>query len=283
MRSACGFPKQKKTLSRVEGGYIVALKSTNDMDTWSTVGIALMLKDNHLSYPQIFYENGEYWMLPQVSNAGGMHLWRTNAHHFPLGWEYVHQIGNPKELYVDASYYKKGQHEHYLFTSYKAIVTGDHAVHVWYSASLLGPWKEHPHSPIAGATKRLSASQSKDTETLKKARRPGGRPFVLNKILYVPCQTSEDGYGSGLAALVITKLSFVALEQLVEASILTKSAKDEWKSDGAHHFVVNEVDNVHLGQTYRYSIAVDGKGHLKDPTVQLGVYHREEGEGKTGK
>ena len=267
---SCGYPNKKKSVANVEeGGYIVALKSTDDMNHWSTVGISLMLKDNHLSYPQIFYDNGEYWMLPQVNNAGGMHLWKTNAYHFPLGWEYVQSIGNPTELYSDASYYKKGENEHYIFTSNAGADTDGEAVHVWYAASVLGPWMEHPQSPLTGATQR----HFNKATFKKKTRRPGGRPFVYGKILYVPCQTSQEGYGAGLVALAIRTLSFAVIEQLSAILIDVQSSKDEWKTKGAHHFVVDKI----WGFKYQYAIVVNGRGHLDDPTVQLGVYSRTDG------
>ena len=153
---------------------------------WEMVGIPVA--GNHLSYPQIIFHDGGTYLFPEMASIGPPTLFlmdddgRTCT---PFG---VLQ-GLEGERLLDATLF------FYLGTWYLfggRDKTAASQLHLWTSDELLGPWFEHPKSPI-----RIDP---------RGARMAG--PIVQKAgELYRLGQDCSRGYGRSITSFLIHKLS----------------------------------------------------------------------------
>jgi hypothetical protein len=156
-------------------------------------GLALRLEE-HLSYPFLFEDQGQTYMVPECHESGGVQLYKAVA--FPDQWEHCKTL-IPDFKGVDSSILFYGGKWWIFCTSADA----DSNVHlfIWYAEKLLGPWKEHRFNPVKGDIR---------------SSRPGGTPFVLEGQLYRPAQNSSLTYGGGLVINKVTELTATTFEEI---------------------------------------------------------------------
>ncbi len=140
---------------------------------------AVLKKDYHLSYPFIFEDRGEIYMIPETSGNKTIELYR--AKNFPDEWEF--QMNLMENLHaVDATVYFKDE-KYWLFVNIrenKGASAWDE-LYLFYADNLLTTdWKPHPLNPVVS-----------DVRT----SRPAGRLFVENGKLYRPSQDCSCTYG----------------------------------------------------------------------------------------
>ena len=128
----------------------------------------------HLSYPQVFKYENNFYMVPESKQANAVLLYK--AHHFPFDWRICDTLVNNVRL-KDPSIY--------LSDSLNVMVTSDDKMnmYVYQADSLFGKWKLHK-KPIA-----LMGTEA----------RAGGRFFADKKGLILPIQNCTKGYGYGLS------------------------------------------------------------------------------------
>jgi len=102
----------------------------------------------HLSYPQVFKEGNDFYLIPESGTERNIQLFR--AVRFPDKWEPVKIIWDDG-VYADSNVFKY-KDKWWLFT---VGGSGDNNLLILESNSLLGNWKEHvrsriPHSRGAG-------------------------------------------------------------------------------------------------------------------------------------
>ncbi|NRD20145.1 hypothetical protein HNV08_08790 [Winogradskyella eckloniae] len=162
----------------------------------------ILVKDYHLSYPFIFKEDDEFYMIPETSGNNDIQLYKATD--FPLKWE-LQKVMMNNVVAVDTTLYK--EHDTYwMFTNLKKHKGGSKHVelNLFYSKSLLADhWEPHSMNPIV---------------TSVKTARPAGKLFIKNNKLYRPSQDCSSHYGYGLNISEITKLNPNNYEEkLVEA------------------------------------------------------------------
>ncbi len=143
--------------------------------------------EHHLSYPCVFEHAGAWWMIPESAGIGVIELYR--ARQFPDRWERVQVMLEIAGL--DTTVFQHGG-RWWLITTPDI---GEHhaAVTLLFSApSLLGPWAQHPQSPI-----------STDVRT---ARSAGPIIETKDRLLRVS-QDCSDGYGRQLIFSEILELT----------------------------------------------------------------------------
>ncbi len=165
----------------------------------------------HLSYPFVFEDAGDCYMLPEAHRSGRLTLYR--AERFPDRWKPVQVLA--EQPMIDATLL---QHDGlwWLFYCLPDAPTG--ALHVAYSKTLLGHWQAHPLNPVMEGADRV---------------RPGGKPFIKDGAMYLPVQDCRDGYGAALNMLRIERLSRTEFAASVAHSI----APGAWSQpfgDGLH-------------------------------------------------
>lgn len=155
----------------------------------------------HLSYPFIFEEDGEIWMVPETSGNGTIELFRATA--YPGGW--VKEADLVTGLTCsDATLIRHGN----LWWMFATVRDGggafSDALHLWSAPDFRGPWTAHPGNPVMI-----------DIATA----RPAGRMVVRDGRLLRPVQDCRRGYGAALAIARVTKLDQNEFAQVVEAMI----------------------------------------------------------------
>lgn len=128
------FYEEKKRKSK---GYIM-MTSTKDLKKW-TIPTLVLQEPFHLSFPFVFKQGNQCYLLPETEEAGEIRLYRfcDNALR-KVEFLRTLQIGQ----FVDSSIiYKNGIN--YLFTSDSSFNQ-----RVFVSENLLGDYIEHPSSPI---------------------------------------------------------------------------------------------------------------------------------------
>jgi hypothetical protein len=146
----------------------------------------------HLSYPFVWEEGGNNYLLPESAEAGQLFLYR--AVDFPFSWEKA-QVIFPKEAYDPTLW--KTEEGYWLFVNQKShpACSPFDELYLYFSSTLTSPdWISHPENPIVS---NVGSS------------RPAGRLFVKNGILYRPAQDSEKRYGHRMRIMEVKELSRV--------------------------------------------------------------------------
>jgi hypothetical protein len=174
----------------------------------------------HWSYPCTFNLNQSDYLLPEVAewsapfvlkiDLNGMFREKT----FLKGLEDTRLV-DPTFLHYNGI--------HYIFAS-KPGVEADQ-LFLWYSeASLEGPYKEHPMSPIV-----INPA----------CARMGGHLVFLNQKLYRLGQNNVSDYGNGLRICEVIKLDINSYQERIITSIGMKNSK------GPHTLNFSETSQVY--------------------------------------
>jgi len=186
----------------------------------------------HLSYPYVFSWNGDFYMVPETLARGAVSLYIADP--FPTGWKFVRRLIRRK--CADPSIFQF-QNRWWLFactTPYR-----HDTLRLYFADDLLGPWFEHPCSPVV--------------ENDERAARPGGRVLVLDGRVIRFTQDCYPDYGSRVRAFEISELSPTAYidREITERPVLKGSGKG-WNRSGMHN-----VDS-HMLPGGRWIACVDG-------------------------
>ena len=146
---------------------------------------------HHLSYPNVFEHEGEWYLVPESRGARRVDLFRATE--FPWRWTKVRTLLEDIEL-VDATLY---QHEGrwWMFGNARshADVSLLDELHLYSTDDLLaGQWAPHPDNPVV-----LDAT----------AARPAGHLWNEGGRLLRPSQDSSTRYGYGLKLNEVLTLS----------------------------------------------------------------------------
>lgn len=187
-----------------------------DMKQWSYQGIVLR-GDCHLSYPYVFTEGEEVYMVPECADSGGIQLYRADR--FPDRWSRVKTLVVGSGRYapvLDSSVVCHGG-RWYLFSYARKV----NQLHLFSSDTLTGTWKEHPKSPLVSGSPHYA--------------RPGGRVVEHDGALFRFSQDGIPNYGSKVWAFRITKLSEYDYheEALLEKPVVA-AGNEAWNGRGMH-------------------------------------------------
>lgn len=145
----------------------------------------------HLSYPQVFEENGRIWMIPESADYinkyvnGSVSLYEATD--FPRGW--VRRATLIDKPFADSTLYRKGGH--YYLSCHRTIPS--RGAELWQSDALEGPWTCHPESENTNQSIRL--------------RRCGGSFLHADGRLYRVSQDCNGDYGKRLFRVPIAVLT----------------------------------------------------------------------------
>lgn len=137
----------------------------------------------HMSYPDVFEYNGQYYMIPESSANSTVDLYV--AEHFPDKWRKVKSLITG-EKYVDSTVYQDG--DNYYLISYSMI--GGYEVHVF---------------ALNMETKELTLLSKKRYKN--NVARPGGRLYMENGKLMRPAQDCSRKYGESLIIYEVDDLN----------------------------------------------------------------------------
>jgi hypothetical protein len=142
---------------------------------------------HHLSYPFVFDDNGDIFMVPESADNGTVDLYRAKA--FPFEWEYVRTILDAPGLDTTIV-----QHDglYWMFTSISEPRGASAQLALLFSPTLTGKYQFHLHTPITADARYA---------------RCAGRIFEQEGFLIRPSQDSSGTYGKALHFRKITELT----------------------------------------------------------------------------
>jgi hypothetical protein len=167
----------------------------------------------HLSYPLVFANAGEIFMLPEAVGNGSLELYRAVV--FPWEWRLESILIKGMSL-ADATPVFH-QNRWWLFASMAQHGTTDHD-ELFHSDKLTGPWQPHPENPVKSDCR---------------SARPAGRVVLRGDRLLRPAQDCERAYGSAIVWHEITELS---TSRFVETEVARVEPPFDLGLDGLHHF-----------------------------------------------
>ena len=162
----------------------------------------------HLSYPFIFEQGRELYMIPESAANRTIELYRCT--HFPDHWEFVKNLLS--DIFaVDATLLQHDD-QYWLFANVKAPSGSSlDALYLFHNADVFADaWTPHPRNPIV--------------QDIRSAR-PAGRVFMQDGRLIRPSQDSAPRYGYGLKFNRITALSETAYSEVIDAAFTPSHSK----------------------------------------------------------
>jgi len=149
--------------------------------------------DYHLSYPYIFEENGEIYMMPETGQNKRLEIYKCE--HFPNQWE-LFTTAFEGEKVADASFYNDKLNQKWLFINKITApkVDGTSELYIYKVDSLkLNKIDPHTQNPVIIDSR---------------VARNGGAIFNYHDKIYRPSQSNTDGvYGKALNINQIKKLT----------------------------------------------------------------------------
>jgi hypothetical protein len=209
----------------------IGVATSDDLRSWRYERIVLR-EPFHLSYPFVLEWEGAHYLLPEASEDMVIRLYRATS--FPWAWERCADLleGHP---FRDATpFHHDGRW--WMFADTGAHWT-EGTVRLYVADDLLGPWREHPASPIV------------DHEPTR--GRPGGRVIRLDDGTLVRwAQDCYPVYGQRVRPFRIVRLDAAAyVEEEMPGGLGGTGAG--WNARGMHH-----VDGHRLGD--HWVACVDG-------------------------
>lgn len=194
----------------------IGLATSQDTLHWSYQKIVLT-EPFHLSYPYVFEWMNEYYMMPESYESGGIRLYKADR--FPTQWSFVaNLLSGP--TFLDPSIFRHDD-KWWLF----AETNPDHqfdTLRLYCADELLGPWIEHPASPIVKGNPHIA--------------RPGGRVVNYNGKMIRYAQDCSPEYGIQVRAFEILTLSPEHYqEREVESGLVLAPSGQGWNAAGMHH------------------------------------------------
>jgi hypothetical protein len=188
----------------------------------------------HLSYPYVFKWEGDHYLIPESYEAKSIRLYK--AEKFPTHWVFIKTLVDEREL-VDNSivFY---QDKWWLFS---CGINND-TLFLFYAEDLLGPWIEHPQSPIINQNNHIA--------------RPSGRVLIYEDRLYRYTMdlNPPTGIRQVLALEIIEMTPTSYSERLINENPILKAEGAGWRKHGMHH-----IDPVQIGPD-NWIASVDGFG-----------------------
>jgi len=209
--------------NRLTGKGEIALATSSNALDWKYECIVLS-ELYHISYPHVFYWRGEHYMVPETSRGDSVYLYR--AAKFPFCWESVGTLLKGGR-YADTSVF-------WFKDIWWAITDGGESplsprLRLFFSDRLLGPWSEHPQSPV---TDDIHIS------------RPGGRVIIINDTPIRFAQDVAPIYGRHLSAFWITALTCAHYEEIAARSgPVLESGSQPWNCHGMHHMDAHQLSD----------------------------------------
>lgn len=221
-----------EVLDRRDGLGKIALATSRNGVTWSYCQIVLE-EPFHLSYPYIFKWNNEYYLIPETYQTGSIRLYK--AIDFPTRWVCAGILLDDRH-YVDATIFRH-EERWWMFSCAQA---GNDTLYLHSSENLLGPWTEHPQSPLVKGDASIA--------------RPAGRILSMNGKLFRYSQDCQEIYGKQVNAFEINELTTTHYqEKKVPDNPILQPSKNSWRSIGMH-----TIDPHKIAEN-QWIACVDGK------------------------
>lgn len=190
--------------------------------------------DYHLSYPFIFEEDGDIFLMPETSGNKRLEIYKCVV--FPNKWE-LYSTAFEGEMVADASFYVDDNKQRWLFINKQEDLnsTMENELFIYKVDSLkLEHLEPHLQNPVI---------------INSKTARNGGAIFKYKDKIYRPSQANIEGvYGRALNINLIEKLT---IEDYIEKTIVTTYPNFHKGLIGMHH--LHQINGMFVIDTaYKY-------------------------------
>lgn len=221
-----------EVLNQQTGKGEIGLASSKDSIKWTYQEIVLS-EPFHLSYPYVFQWMNDFYMIPETYQSGSVRLYK--ASNFPTGWSLIGTLLTG--FFVDSSIFRYGD-KWWLFTETNPDHNCDR-LRLYYADDLMGPWLEHPKSPIIDGNPHIA--------------RPAGRVIVLDDTVIRYAQDCYPSYGTQIQAFELAELTATSYhERVVSNNPVLAASGEGWNKSGMHHI------DPHILEDGQWLACVDG-------------------------
>lgn len=151
----------------------------------------ILVKPYHLSYPFVFFWEGDYYMMPETKGNRTIEVYKASQ--FPDQWEFHCNLMEDVEAVDTTLHFFEGKW--WMFTSIKPCkgVSINNEMSIFYADSPLSQeWTPHPMNPVLSDVRRA---------------RPAGRIYEEGNKLLRPSQDASVRYGYGFRINEIVTLT----------------------------------------------------------------------------
>ncbi len=226
------FFTAKNDLGKEQSG--IGLAESNDGLRWEYKRIVLK-EPFVLSYPYVFKWQNDYYMIPESYTEKFVRLYRATS--FPNEWIHERDLLTG-DVFISASVVRHAG----LWWMFVGGL-GNDTLRLFFAEDLKGKWMEHPLSPVI----------DKDLNTA----RPGGRPIVVDGVLYRIGQDCYPTYGNQAFAFRVSDISATTYKEQMLGSPLVRATSKGWNADAMHHVDLHQISKN------KWIAAVDAKGTVK--------------------
>lgn len=209
----------------------IAMMKTKDLAHW-TEPIDVLSLSYHLSFPFVFEDNGEVYMIPESNEADAVCLYRANDDltEFTFVRNLVEQP-RTKDIcfnYCDSHLLKKDG-IYFLFTS--VSYNWKYDLELFYTDDLLnGQFQKHPMSPVCQGNEY---------------GRCGGSIIHLDEHFYRITQDCHTRYGENVSVMKIENLSSQNYRESLFKRNIFKTGSDLYR-DGVHQLNIVKFRNKYI-------------------------------------
>jgi glycosyltransferase involved in cell wall biosynthesis len=165
----------------------------------------------HLSYPFVFSWEGSLYMMPETAANGTLEVYRCEG--FPLQWR-LHRILLQDISAYDATLWKDDERWWMFVNVAEPEADSSDELHLYWSASPLGPWTAHRANPVVSDVRRA---------------RPAGPLFSRDGMLYRPSQDCSRAYGH---CVLINRVDILNEDEYRETTV--DRISPGWRKDILH-------------------------------------------------
>ena len=155
----------------------------------------------HLSYPFLFEDGGQIYLIPESCNARHVALYR--AERFPDRWVREGLLLSGVDL-SDATLVRHGGRLWMFAAAHDGTGSRTDLLCIYSADQVAGPWTPHPLNPVL---------------VDHRTARPGGNMFERDGRLWRVAQDCTRGYGSALAIVEVLRLDETGFEQRLHAVV----------------------------------------------------------------
>lgn len=199
-------------LTRWFGTGRICMRSTKDLNTW-TDEVDVLVEPFHLSFPFVFEDNGKVYMLPETGGDHSISLYEAEDNSLTK-WKPVKKIMEGAEPWYDSVIYKK-EGKYYLFTGHDD--NNQQVQHLFVANNLMGPYEEHPKSPIYSG---------------RDGGRNAGSIIEQDEHLYRPVQVCVNSYGEQTSIMEIDVLTPIEYKEKLYKKDIIDSTLPPYKEGG---------------------------------------------------
>jgi len=212
----------------------IRVSVSKDKYYW-TEGEPVLEEPFHLSYPQVFKEGNDFYMVPESYEANEVRLYK--AVDFPYKWKFEKVLLH--QTCVDTTVYFQDD----LWWMFACDTPHEHnRLRLYYADSIYGEWVEHPKSPICENDNQVS--------------RPAGKLLNYKGKLYRFAQDCKPFYGHSVRAFEIKTLDQLEYkEKEIDANPYLKGGNERWNRVSMHHIDLHKIEENH------WIAFVDGRSH----------------------